>query len=180
MFHIRSAVVDDAHAIAHVQVDTWHTTYRGIVSDALLATLSYELREQRWAEILSDEANLRGTFVAVDGEAAAGEVVGFAGGGRDRDDDPVYTGELYAIYLRAAQHRRGIGRALVGAFSRWLYAGGHRAMRVWVLPANPACHFYAALGGIQAGKKQIELGGEPYDEIAFGWPDLGALVASLP
>ncbi|WP_338030297.1 hypothetical protein [Fervidibacillus albus] len=41
---IRKAVVEDAFGIAKVQVDSWHTTYKGIVSDDYLQQLSYEKR----------------------------------------------------------------------------------------------------------------------------------------
>ena len=43
-------------------------------------------------------------------ENDAGEIVGFACGGPERSGDPVYTGELYGIYVLPEYHRRGIGR----------------------------------------------------------------------
>ena len=39
---IRPATLEDAPAIARVHVDTWRTTYAGIVPDEHLAKLSYE------------------------------------------------------------------------------------------------------------------------------------------
>ncbi len=50
---IRPAVAADAAAIARVHVDTWRTTYRGIVPDEHLAKLSYEKGElafPRWLD----------------------------------------------------------------------------------------------------------------------------------
>ena len=49
---IRPATAGDAAALARVHVDSWRTTYRGIVPDEALAHLSYERREQLWANQL--------------------------------------------------------------------------------------------------------------------------------
>lgn len=45
---IRRAVLADAKGIAKVQVDSWQTTYQGIVPAEFLAGMSYEDREQKW------------------------------------------------------------------------------------------------------------------------------------
>src|SRR5215475_2556560 len=39
---VRRAELNDARGIAKVQVDTWRTTYKGIISDEFLAALWYE------------------------------------------------------------------------------------------------------------------------------------------
>ena len=50
---IREASPRDAAAIARVHVDSWRTTYAGIVPADYLANLSYTRREQFWCDILS-------------------------------------------------------------------------------------------------------------------------------
>jgi len=93
---IREATHNDVPAIAKVHVDTWRTTYRGIVPDEHLVNLSYERRANGWYRILSlapEDGNF--TFVAED---ESGEIVGFANGGVERTGDPIYQGELTAIY----------------------------------------------------------------------------------
>lgn len=49
---IRPARMADADAIARVHVDSWRTTYPGIVPDDYLATMSYEQRSGVWQRIL--------------------------------------------------------------------------------------------------------------------------------
>jgi len=49
-------------------------------------------------------------------------------------------------------------------------------MLVWVLAENPACSFYAALGGQQVYEKTETIGGASLVEVAYGWRDLRALV----
>jgi hypothetical protein len=50
---IREAHSTDAFAIAQVQVDSWRTTYAGIVPTDYLATLSYEQQGQFWGHTVS-------------------------------------------------------------------------------------------------------------------------------
>jgi hypothetical protein len=44
------ACPDDAEAIARVHVDSWRTTYQGILPDEVLAGLSVERRRAFWAK----------------------------------------------------------------------------------------------------------------------------------
>ena len=50
--HVREANVPDATAIAKVHVESWRTTYTGVVPDEYLAQLSYEQHQQVWRDIL--------------------------------------------------------------------------------------------------------------------------------
>ncbi len=129
---IRAAQLEDAAGVARVHVDCWRTTYKGIFPDELLACLSYEGREQSWQHILSDPAQM--TFVAED---EAGKIVGFVDGGPEREGDPVYRGELYAIYVLQEVHRRGLGRRLVKELARFLADRHLSSMMLWVLASNP-------------------------------------------
>ena len=97
---IREANPADAGPMARVHVDAWRTAYAGIVPAGHLDGLSYGERESRWKEILT-KGQARHNLVA---ETGAGEVVGFAGGGPEREGTPDYRGELYAIYLLDEYH----------------------------------------------------------------------------
>ncbi len=169
---VRRATPEDASAIARVHVDSWRTTYRGIVPDDVLDDLSYERYEEHWDRQLRDSTGERCVFVGLDEQ---GSVVGFASSGPERSGDPAYTGELYAIYALEAHQRVGLGRELVRATVRALLEGGHRSMLVWVLERNPARGFYEALGGRYLLRSQpIEIGGARLVEVAYGWDDLSA------
>ena len=167
--HIRPARADDAAAIARVHVDSWRTTYVGIVPDEHLANLSYESSERRWHEWLAALDNA--AFVCV-AETARGQIMGFASGGAERENSPVYQGEMYALYLLKEYQRRGIGRQLVATVARRLQQDGFATMLIWVLAENPACAFYAALGGMPAREKMVTIGGKELREIGYGWEDL--------
>ncbi len=86
---IREANPADALGIARVHVDSWHTTYKGMIPDDIIASRSYEYRERLWTRTLAEQPE---TFVYVADEA--GEIVGFVSGGSNRDN------KLYAIQAK--------------------------------------------------------------------------------
>lgn len=173
---VREATHSDVSAIARVHVDTWRTTYRGIVPDEFLANLSYEKRENGWHQVLNN-APKDGNFTYV-AEDESGQIVGFANGGVERAGDPVYQGELSAIYILKNHQQKGIGRELVRVVAERLGRMEIYSMLMWVLADNPACQFYETLGGQRVHEKEIEKGGTKLSEIAYGWTDTSNLQRS--
>ena len=174
---IREAEISDAVAIAKVHVDSWRSTYAGIVPTDYLAGLTYEQREQVWHKTLSAPSELGFVYVAED---AAGNVVGFASGGAERSDHNDYKEELFAVYLSDQYQRLGTGSQLVSCVATSLLQQGIQSMLVWVLANNPACRFYEALGGKLASEQTITIGGETLSEVAYGWEDISQLAANMP
>ena len=173
MIRIREATEANAAAIARVHVDSWRTTYKGIVPGDYLTALSYEQREGVWRANISAARGREFVYVAQDG---GGQVVGFASGGPQNSGDTEYAGELYAIYLLASHQGQGIGRQLVLAVTRRLLQADLPSMLVWVLASNSSRLFYEALGGKELYEKPITIGGASLVEVAYGWPDLSILV----
>ena len=172
---IREAAPADAGGITRVHIDTWRTSYAGIVPDEHLAGLSYSDREAVWVQILTRDDPSQCNFVA---EKNDGEIVGFAGGGPERDGDEVYRGELYAVYMLESHQRRGVGRRLACAVAYGLQSAGFDSMLLWVLEDNHrARRFYESLGGEQVGRKTIEIGGAALVEVSYGWRDITGLAA---
>lgn len=171
---LREAVAEDAEAIARVMVNTWRTTYPGLIDQGYLDRLSVADYSLRWDRILSQRRHSNGVF-AVDLPEAG--VVGFASCGRERDLDRTYLGELYAIYIEDAYQAAGWGRGLVAASARWLEAHGMRSMLVWVLRDNlRARGFYERLGGEYVAETGRPLGEIEIDEVSYGWLDTTPLI----
>jgi len=174
MASIRKAEPVDAAGIARVHVDSWRTTYRGLLPEELLARLSYENREHNWHQMLTATGDQGFVYVAEveTDDPQAQRIVGFASGGFERTLNPDYPGELYAIYLLSEYQRLGIGRGLVKTAAQRLLADGYPAMLIWVLHENPARKFYEALGGQYLFEKSIQIGSFTQIEVAYGWKDL--------
>lgn len=168
---IREAMLTDARGIAKVHVDAWRSTYTGIIPIAHLDALSYEKGTEKIARWFVHPFPQLKIFVA---EHATEGIVGFASGGLERDQDPVYKGELFAIYILQRWQRGGIGRVLVKRIADHIASLRVSNMITWVLEANPSRLFYEKLGGALVRKKMIEIGGKSLEEIAFGWADISA------
>jgi L-amino acid N-acyltransferase YncA len=170
MVSIRTATAEDAGAIARVHVESWQTTYTGIVPEAYLAGLDEVLRAKLWHEWLAGS-----TIVLV--AEKEGRVVGFAHAGPNREVLEQCDAELYSIYLLRDAQRHGSGTALLQGIARTLVERGFRSMAVWVLERNPSRNFYETHGGHLAKSKVIEIGGVKLMEVAYVWPELGSLFA---
>lgn len=173
---IRRVGDSDYGQIARVHVNSWRTTYRGIVPDDFLDELSYETSEARWRRISTQNGP---DYVMFAAEDESGHIVGFANGGRERSGDADFDGELYAIYLLETHQRKGIGQALFRRVIEHLVKSGFRSMLIWVLADNPACHFYESMGGVRMREQDVEIGGKRLKEIGYGWTNLQATLNGL-
>lgn len=90
--NIRKAASADAYAIAAVHVESWKTTYEGIVPAAYLAQLSISEKEQLWQRGLTQPKH--SIFVVEEG----GSICGFISGGKNRatqGKEAEYEGEMF-------------------------------------------------------------------------------------
>jgi len=164
---VRPAVLDDAAAIARVHVASWGTTYRGLLPDDFLSSLSEESYTDRWRRVIGD--GLSRVFVVDQDEA----IVGFASCGRERAGETGFAGELYAIYILDRAQRQGHGRELVRAVAGALREMKLPDMIVWVLRDNTAArHFYERLGGVYVRAQPITIGTATLEEVSYGWRSL--------
>lgn len=154
---IRSAVADDAQAIARIQIAAWRTAYRQILPPRFLDALDLEQRADRWRGRLAEAAQPDApTFVAVD---TADAVLGFAHTGPSRDEDfpSERVAELYTLYVDPAAWRRGIGSALSEAVLEFWRPSRIEALTLWVFEMNAQARaFYEARGWTADGARQVD------------------------
>ncbi|MGB8212295.1 MAG: GNAT family N-acetyltransferase [Anaerolineales bacterium] len=173
---IRLARSEDAPGIAKVHVDSWRTTYKGLIADEFLAALSHEQRTLYWTQNLADPPSASFVYIA---ETRPGEIVGFVSAGPEGQGDPNYRGEIYAIYLLNQVQRQGVGRELIHIAMQELCERSFSSMLLWVLKDNlPAREFYQAVGGELLREKPIEIGGQTLIEVAYGWKNLLTYISS--
>ena len=142
---IRRATAGDAPAIARVRIDSWRTTYRGLIPDAYLDGMQVDASTALWDRVLTAGPNTTSVFVAE----------------HDADDrrlrlrhtccaEPKHglDAELAAVYLRREFQRAGLGRRLVAAVVDAQRAHGATGSLTWVIAGNKAARaFYESLGG---------------------------------
>ncbi|KSU83311.1 L-amino acid N-acyltransferase YncA [Fictibacillus enclensis] len=168
---IRKALPGDEEAIAFVHVDSWRTTYKGIVDEEYLQNMSVEDRKEMWKGIIENPLPENYLFVASINQ----EIIGFCSGGPNRSGRYPYDGELYAIYILQEYQRRSIGTSLIRRLAQSHLDSGYHTMMVWVLQDNPCKIAYERLGGILLGKEEIQIGNQELVEEAIGF-DLARLL----
>lgn len=170
---VREATPTDSAEIAKVHVDTWRSTYRGIVSDEVLDGLSYERRQQMWDSVLTTHSTGNHIYVV---ESDAGNIAGFVSAGLEREERNSEVGEVYELYLLKEYQGRGWGRLLLRKAAERFSQEGHQSLMLWALADNPTRGFYEAMGGTVAREKEIEIGGDKLLEVAYVWKRIDDLV----
>jgi ribosomal protein S18 acetylase RimI-like enzyme len=169
---IRPARPGDARGIARLDIETWRSTYAGVLSPTYLVGLSERRREIGWHYVILREP--RDVRVAI---AADGTILGFGSCGPSRGD-PRFSGEVFTLYVAPDWQNRGIGRSLLIALFRRLVAVERPSALVWVLRDNPSRFFYERLGGRRVGRKFFSMAGAAVEAMAYGWPDLRGVLAA--
>jgi len=171
MMIVRQAFPSDAEAIARIHVETWRSTYAGLLPDRVLAGMREANHRATWNGTLA-AGRERGREMVLVAEQAKTGVVGFVSAGRVRGPLEGYDGEVYTLYVLPDFQNQGVGsRLLEGAFQRMGEQDIHGVM-LWVLARNPSRFFYEAMGGLAVATRKERLWGVVLREIAYGWPDL--------
>jgi ribosomal protein S18 acetylase RimI-like enzyme len=174
---IRRARKDDASAIGRIHVETWQSTYAGLLPDKMLANMSDVRQSAWWSRALATPGEAKGIFVADDEEAG---VVGFGSCGPVRDPPEglngteMRVGEVYTLYVEPDFQNVGLGRRLLDAMFRQMRADGCDTAVLWMLADNPTRFFYEGLGGQRVGDRTDTMAGQEVDEVAYAWRDLEA------
>ncbi len=168
---VRPARLEDARAIARIEVDTWRSTYAGMLPDRVLLNMSERRQTGSWASFLRH----RPEDVVV--AQSDGNIVGFGNCGTQRDSTIRFAGEVYTLYVSPDRQGAGFGRQLLLSLFQRLVNTGHATALVWVVRANPGRFFYERIGGQMIMHRKIPVGGQPVEAVAYGWRDLSQVLA---
>jgi GNAT superfamily N-acetyltransferase len=171
-FEIRPGTGDDLFMIAGVLVDTWRSTFRGLLADDFLDGMSREEQAVRHARRMGAP----GVCYLVAIESSTGETIGFANFGPGRGTVPNDIHEIYALYVRAEHQGSGIGTALVRSSAGHCVEQGAKSLFAWVLSGNPNRKFYERLGAKAVETTSIGLGNRSYEQVAYLWEDITLLL----
>jgi GNAT superfamily N-acetyltransferase len=163
----RPARISDARGIAGIEVETWRTTYAGMLADDTLIGMSLVRRQASWA------AELRRSRAIWVWDEAPSQLLGFGFCGPQRGASSAYDGEIYMLYVLPDAQGRGIGSSLLEVMRKDLRSAGRRSVLVWVVRGNPARFFYERMGAKLVLQRQIQDGAKPVDVLGYGWKDDG-------
>jgi GNAT superfamily N-acetyltransferase len=165
---IRKAVPGEEYDINRVIIRTWKTSYRGVIDDEYLDSLS-ESDTSRLDRMRGSIEKGCVYLALVGGEVVGAALFGEAMTEYDGADieERGSKGELYALYVLPEHQRSGAGRRLVGAVKGELFLKGYRKMLIGCLTDNPSCRFYEKEGGRLIGTTQHAVGGKAYAESVY-------------
>jgi len=147
---VRPAVPDDIPGLAHVHVQGWRETYRGLFPDQLLDDPEFEPRRRRyWTSQLTEPRCAEHRIAVAEDD---GEIVGLALAHPAGDE--LGIPQLYAQYLLAAYQGSGAGAKLLDTV---LDPDGEAVL--WVADPNPRAQaFYRRHRFTPDGATKIEDG----------------------
>lgn len=146
-FYIRRATVEDAEAIAIVEIVTWHTAYQGLIPDTFLKHLSESEKTKTWRQnLLKHElSGHKQVLVAVGDEG----IIGFTRVGAVE----VNVGLVYLLYVLPEYWGCGVGTRLMSAAMDKMRDLRLTEAILWVLRDNThARQFYEKLGWTFSGR----------------------------
>lgn len=168
---IRPARPGDEIPIARLIIESWRSTYAGIIPASYLLDMDVDEVAGRWRQAIG----VRGVFVAVGPD---GLPIGVGSCGRRRIGAGAYEGEVFALYVADDAKGQGLGRALMTAMARSLVDQGIERIFLWCLRDNPTRWFYERMGGRVVAERVETFAGTRLAEVAFGWEDARLLAAS--
>lgn len=160
---IRPMTVNDVLGAAEIRVDGWKKTYKGIIDDKHLDSLSIEEQAKKFEKLVGND----NFIVAIHDE----KVVGFCRFVYDNSfsSDLDYVDcELSAIYVHPDLKGKGIGTKLFDYVLERFNSQNKNTMILWCLADNvDSINFYKHMGGHIIESKQATIGNKNYEELGF-------------
>ncbi len=165
-FVIRKAKTEDAHKVAFINAESWQTTYKGIVAQSFLETITPEQQFPR-AKRLVGSSDL--SCIVAENQQT-GDIAGFACFGKNREPKVDADCELQAIYLLEKYQGLGIGKMLFDFGVQELKEKSKQRMTVSVFEANKQARaFYERQGAKQIPNDHVDLAGVRYITSTYIW-----------
>ena len=155
---IRKINIEDIEKVAEIQVNSWKTSYKGIISDIFLRNITVE---EKVKERKKDYKDSEFIVAEIDGE-----IVGFCRyiwenyhNSQIKDADC----EILSIYVKNDLKQNGIGTKLFQYVKDDLNNKNRNKMILWCLKDNISSKiFYKKMGGKIIKEKYAEIGFKKY------------------
>ena len=167
---IRRAIISDAPGIAKVHVDSWRTTYKGIIPQSFLDGLSYEQRTKLWENNISDKSSM--IFVAEN----EGEIIGFVTGDKRNTNEEAGASDLTSIYLLEEWQGKRVGKKLLNQIMNVFLEQGYQKIYVEVLAENKTRQFYQYYGAEYVKTIQLNIAGKILNEEIYVWNNVEKVI----
>lgn len=171
-YEIRPMKPGDEKEIAKVHIDSWKTTYKGIIPASYLDALHLEERTDWWKRLIK-EFPLAQNIGRVAVSMKDNRIIGFALGGPAPKEEET-DGELFALYLYEECQKQGVGKRLVSSMSEAFLERNWKELIIRALVDNPNMPFYKKLEPKSIRRHTITIDGKDLGEwtMLFSTEDL--------
>ena len=152
-------------------MESWRSTYAGILPDKVLIEMSVERQMVMWARAIRNAKGAKKEQILVIEEEKYG-VIGIGSCGFNRDRIATYSGEVYTLYVHPDHQNKGYGKQLLAGLFNIMIACDYNTALIWVLALNPSRFFYEYMGGDRVSEREEKIWGTVLNEIAYAWEDL--------
>lgn len=164
--NIRQAHIDDAEGIGQVHVDSWRSTYKGLISNKFLDNLSYADKEAQWKTNLTDSSH----FIIV--AEINSQIVGYAAAQHPPGNNIENASHLTSIYILKEHQGNGIGKQLLYEMFTYFNRQNISSVYVEILKENATTCFYEKFGAKFVRDFDIQIGGRALKESLYLWPSV--------
>lgn len=161
---IRQATINDSLEISKLITLSWKTSYRGILSDEALDSLTVEDKNNRWKQILENQTSDNNIYVYEEGN----QILGVIRFGKPDDELSKYNAEIHVLYVDTNLKRKGYGSKLFNFAKEFFINNGTTNMIIWCLNGNtPSIKFYEKMGGKIVNTKKSCINGIDLEEVGL-------------
>lgn len=146
--------LEDSLEITELIKEAWNTAYSGIISNDYLKNMDVEKISKSWKEGI--EKNKNNIFVYKENNKILG-VIRF---GKAEGFNTKNVGEIFVLYVKPEEKRKGIGTQLLDFAKDKLIKSGYNKMIIWCLKGNnQGTNFYKKHGGDKIKERDYIVGG---------------------
>ena len=161
---IRDVVYEDIDNIAKLYISNWKETYKGLLSEDYLNSLTKEYAVEKWNKYIKSENRI---FVAYEGN----EFLGFVASKKD-DDKPNYW-YLDSLHITKNSRGKGIGTKLIYRVGQYALKSGYKGMSICIVKGNDnAKRIYEKLGAVHYKDFIDDFGGTKSNSEKLVWNNL--------
>lgn len=161
---IRDAVYDDIDIIAKLYISNWKETYKGLLSEDYLNSLTKEYAVEKWSKYLKNENHI---FVAYE----ENEFLGFVASKKDDEEENYWY--LDSLHITKNSRGKGIGTKLIYRVGQYALKHGYECMSICIVKGNDnAKRIYEKLGAVHYKYFIDDFGGVKSNSEKLIWKNL--------
>jgi len=153
--------IKEAKEIATLIKEGWSSAYKGIISEDFLKNMDLEKMTEKWKKNIEVDKDV---YIYKENN----EILGVIRFGEAENSLSKKTGEIFCLYVKPEQKRKGIGTQLLNFAKDKLIKNGYEQMIIWCLKGNnQGKNFYKKCGGVKIKERDYTVRGIQVREEGF-------------